>query len=151
MDVVIINRIIMWKFKKLERLDEADVERGEGLGMKMVAVFTNGTVDKRVSTIIEDKEQMERTLRVAEDRFNKRTAELASINIDTYALPPAPVEEPVVLTPEEIKANEIAQAETELEEEYQRAKRDKEITELAQTNPALAGKLSALEAVKNKK
>lgn len=119
--------------------------------MKFVAVFTNGTVDKRVSTIVDDVKQMENTLRVAEKRLNKRDEELATIDIATYTLPPEPVEEAPEPTPEEAQEADIAQAEMELAQEVERAKKEKEVAELAQSDVTVAEKLAALEVLRSNK
>lgn len=142
----------MWKFKKLEKLAPADMSRGEGIGMKMTAVFTDGTVDIAVSTVVDDVKQMENTLRVAEKRLNKREEELASIDIATYTLPPEPEPEAAPApTTEELKAAEIAEAEQELAQEVERAKKEKEVAELVQADATVAEKLAALEALKAQK
>lgn len=60
---------------------------------------------------------------------------------------PEPTPEP---TEEELRAQEIAAAEQELEVEVERAKKERERAELALADTAVAERLAALEALKNK-
>ena len=142
----------MWKFTKLQKVGPTDTRQNEGIGIKFIAEFQNGTAIESMGTVVEGREQMEATLRSIEKRLDKRDADLAAIDIATYTLPAEPVEEVAPApTPEQVKEAEIVQAEQELVQEVERAKREKEVAELAQSDVTVAEKLAALEALRAKK
>lgn len=77
----------------------------------------------------------------------ERDTEIAKITTGKWTKPPHEViENP--LTPEEIKARAIGQAQWELDEAVEQARRNKEVAELAQFDDSLAEKLQALQDLK---
>jgi hypothetical protein len=78
--------------------------------------------------------------------------ELEAVPLGEFTAPqPEPVSAPVEPTPEELKAQEIATLEAELQAEVERVKREREIAAIALENEAVAAKVTELEALKTKK
>ncbi len=79
-------------------------------------------------------------------------ADFEAVTEGEWAPPtPEPVPEPVPPTEEELKAQDISAKEMELEQEIERAKREREAAELAQSDTGVADKLAELEALRNTK
>lgn len=139
----------MYTLKSLDvRSNPTATIPGERLLMWVDAVFTNGTTDVPVDFKAENKDVMDNTLRSVAERLNRRDEELASINTEGYSIPPAP--EPPAPTPEQIRAQLIAQKEAELNAEVLRVEQEKRRIEIAMVDPVVAEKLAELEAEKAK-
>ena len=141
----------MWKFTKLHKAEATDPKKNEGIGIKFIAQFENGTEIETLGTTVDSKEMMEKTLRNLEKRLDQRDADLESIDTTTYELPPEPVQEKPEPTPEEKEEQALAEAEAELHATYEAEKRMVDIEAMAETNQKLKAKLDAVKALKVKK
>ena len=138
----------MYTLKSIQVDTKADAPiPGERLLLWVDAVFTDGTTDVAIDFKIENKELMDNTLRSIIARLNQRDAEKAIINTTNYVIPEVStvIPEP---TPEEIKMNQIAAKEMELQIEIEKTEKNIKLAELAKTNPEIAIKASELEVLK---
>jgi len=139
----------MWTLKSrtVEKNLKAKVP-GERLMLHVVTEWEQGEETVKVPFVIENLELMERTVLSISDRLNalENTIEVAN---ERPIMPERPVKpEPVPPTAEELKIQEISQKEQELREEVARAKREKEVAEIAETDTKVAEKLAELEALR---
>jgi len=124
-------------------------------GVFQVSVsFTDGTETITEAFNIYSKEDLDRRI---EDRLNalNRLLDLkTSLVLGVWTKPVKPTEpkiEPIPLTIEQLKEQEINTKEIELTTELERAKREQEINLLATTDAVFAQKLAEYEALKTQK
>lgn len=113
----------------------------------LVEFFENGEFLFNKTYLVKNKTGLDNAI-THEKRYKAQIeAEFDNITVGDWT---EPVHVPYDdrLTPEDKKAREVAQAEMELEEAYQAAVRNKQVAELAQTDPEVAAKLAALNALK---
>ncbi|MBA4306991.1 MAG: hypothetical protein C0429_09680 [Sphingopyxis sp.] len=143
----------MWTLKSLtaQRKTPADLQPNEPIGHLLLiwveAVFKNGRAELTVTFPAENRDVIQRTVATHLARMNEQEEVMAEIAAGSFsAEPPAPPEP----APEQVVANELAQAQSELETELARANREKEAIELAKTDPLVAEKLEKLNLLRAK-
>jgi hypothetical protein len=136
--------------------------------MKTIEIQKREVVDDRILVTVAvkegSKELFGRTLAVRSERelngtlanlLNERTnveVEAEKIVVGKWTPPtPQTIEERTPPTAEELKAQEISAKEQELQEEIERAKREREVAELAQSDAGVQSKLAELEVLRGKK
>lgn len=116
-----------------------DVEDGgREVLSKVVEARSKNELDNTLANILTLAEQVESDFTLVEE------------GVWTPPVEPAPEPTPDP-TAEELKQQQISALEMELEQEYERAKKDKEMAELAKTDTKLAEKIAEVETLKTKK
>lgn len=113
-------------------------------GFKVQVAVTDGAKEL-LSKIIDATSAEDLCVKLTDlkDKVNSNTIEMEKVSLGEYTTF-APEK---VLTPEEIKEEEIAQKRYELNKELERAKKDAEIADLAKTDSDLAEKLQEFKAI----
>lgn len=129
-----------------------EVKRKDDVMVATVAVMEGETELFGRPLTARSKQELDGTIANLYREVNKIDEEIAKVEIGTWTPPtPEPTPEPVPPTAEELKAKEISAKEMELQEEIERAKREREVAELAQADAGVASKLAELEALKTRK
>lgn len=134
----------MWKIKTVTTEKNPDIKvEGDKLQTKLTMVFAKeGQPDETFTTTVENENVLHATVASIENRLNERDA-FQDKDFSVYVAPTVPEPEPP--TPEQIKEFEIQQKEQELATVVEKAKKEKEIEELALDNPEVARVLNELK------